>query len=249
MLNELMELASENISGFSTELKYYTVCESEKITTNSDTNKVYSKDNSINDFPQNIVFSPNATNSKIFIGKGVKGSYSINIQQSNSIVYIGDYCNLRNVDIRTQALGSCVLIGNRVSTTGKNEWLTGSFPGSKYSSIVIGDDCLFSYDVTLRATDGHPIMSFDLTHQINKPHSFLVIEPYVWVGQNVTILKSTKIGAMSIIGSGSVVTRPIPRFSKAFGTPAMFEKLDGVWIKDRREFTINLVKKYIERYR
>ena len=56
-----MELASENISGFSTELKYYTVCESEKITTNSDTNKVYTKDDSVKEFSQNIVFSPNAT--------------------------------------------------------------------------------------------------------------------------------------------------------------------------------------------
>ena len=216
MLNELMELASENISGFSTELKYYTVCESEKITTNSDTNKVYSKDNSINDFPQNIVFSPNATNSKIFIGKGVKGSYSINIQQSNSIVYIGDYCNLRNVDIRTQALGSCVLIGNRVSTTGRNEWLTGSFPGSKYSSIVIGDDCLLYQGVTLGGvgTGEHTCKRHPTLHN------------NVMISAGAKIIGDITIGDNSIVGANSLVTsgKVFPPRSLIMGSPAKVVK-------------------------
>lgn len=249
MLAALLKETSLHICDLNTEISDYRELKSNKIISSSETNKVYFKDeNSISSI-ENILFSPKVTNAKIFIGKEMKGNASINIQQNDSIVYIGDHCNLRDVDIRTQAFKSCVFIGSGVTTTGSNTWLTGSFPGSEFSSIIIGDDCLFSNDVTIRGSDGHPVMAFDFSFQINVPRAHVIIEPYVWIGQGVRILKSARIGSASIIGTSAVVTKDIPRFSKAFGVPAKYRKLEGIWIKDRREISLNTAKKYLDKYK
>lgn len=216
---------------------------------NSDpTNRVYAYDDMDLKNVRSIVFSKSASNCKVYLGRNLKGDVVINIQQNNSVVYIGDDCNLRNVEIRTQALGAAVLIGSRVSTTGKNMWLTGSFPGSEFSSIIIGDDCLFSNDVSIRASDGHPIMTYDFQKQLNAPTNYVVIEPYVWIGQDVKILKGVRIGACSIVGIASVITRVIPRFSVARGIPAVFSRCEGIWIKNRSEKALKIAKYYLDKY-
>ena len=48
----------------------------------------------------------------------------------------------------------------------------------------------------------------------------IIIEDNVWIGQNVSILANVKIGKNSIVGANSVVTKSIPDFSIAVGTPA-----------------------------
>jgi len=42
----------------------------------------------------------------------------------------------------------------------------------------------------------------------------------VWIGENVAILMGVSIGESSIIGANSVVTKNIPAFSIAVGSPA-----------------------------
>lgn len=246
MLEELHKEALTSIADLDTDPKNYKRLESEKIISKHPQNIVYVKNKSCIDRIKKIKFNDACKGSTVFIGDNLKGSVEITIQQSKSIVYIGNDCNLREVDIRTQALGSCVLIGKNVSTAGKNKWYTGPFPGSSYSSIIIGDDCLFSYDITVRASDGHPVMTFDFTTQLNAPKYYTIIEPYVWVGQDVNILKSVRIGACSIVGSSAVVTKSTPKFSRVFGVPAKFEPLEGIWLKDRTDEALAIAKNHLK---
>ena len=51
-------------------------------------------------------------------------------------------------------------------------------------------------------------------------HAPVIIEDEVWLGENVCVLPGVTIGKHSVIGSNSVVTRSIPSFSVAVGTPA-----------------------------
>ena len=48
----------------------------------------------------------------------------------------------------------------------------------------------------------------------------VVLEDDVWIGQGCIVLHGTRIGEGSIIGAGSLVTRDIPAYSVAFGSPA-----------------------------
>jgi virginiamycin A acetyltransferase len=49
----------------------------------------------------------------------------------------------------------------------------------------------------------------------------VLLEEDVWIGSNSVIMPGVKIGRGSVIGAGSVVTRNIPKYSIAYGNPAV----------------------------
>lgn len=62
-------------------------------------------------------------------------------------------------------------------------------------------------------------------HNYNSPffegdHQPIVIEDYVWVGTNATILKGVKIGKGAIIAAGAIVTKDVPPYKIVGGVPA-----------------------------
>lgn len=83
--------------------------------------------------------------------------------------------------------------------------------------ISIGNHVLISPNVTI-VTCGHPV------HPALRPNGEMycfpvIIEDWVWIGSNVTILPGVTIGKGSVIGAGSVVTKDIPSNVVAFGNP------------------------------
>jgi len=55
----------------------------------------------------------------------------------------------------------------------------------------------------------------------------IIIEDDVWIGMGVILLPGVTIGTGSIIGAGSVVTKNIPSYSIAMGTPCKVVKQRG----------------------
>ncbi len=51
----------------------------------------------------------------------------------------------------------------------------------------------------------------------------------VWVADDVTILKGVSIGANSVVGIGSVLTKSVSSGSVAVGNPAKVVKEDISW--------------------
>lgn len=47
----------------------------------------------------------------------------------------------------------------------------------------------------------------------------MVIGDHVWIGSNVVIMPGVTIGAHSVIGAGSIVTKDVPADSLAMGVP------------------------------
>lgn len=58
-----------------------------------------------------------------------------------------------------------------------------------------------------------------IADQRNKKSKPIVIEDDVWLGTNSIVLKGVTIGARTIIGAGSVVTKDIPADCIAAGNP------------------------------
>jgi acetyltransferase-like isoleucine patch superfamily enzyme len=82
--------------------------------------------------------------------------------------------------------------------------------------VSIGDNCQIGphsviMDNDFHSTDDHLVLP------TSKP---VVIEPDVWLGTRVIVLKGVTIGSGSTVGAGSVVTKDIPRNSLAVGVPA-----------------------------
>lgn len=214
---------------------------------NCDSNAVYTRDvcptASIT-----IECSPSASGSKVYLGKNLSGSISIKILGSGTVIYIGNDCVLTNFNVKSFQDNDRVYIGNMVTSTSETTLISGRNAGSATPHIIVGDDCMFSYGITLRNTDAHPIVSKDSRVQINVPSDGITIEPHVWLGQNSTVLKDVTVGRGSIIGVGAVVTKNVPPGSFAVGIPAISRELrNAMWVRNMSESAITDAVDLLER--
>jgi acetyltransferase-like isoleucine patch superfamily enzyme len=113
-------------------------------------------------------------------------------------------------------------------------------------AVSIGDDVGINLGVVINACDGG---SIDIGNHVmigpycvfrSADHVFtdtsrpmkaqgheggkIVVEDDCWLGSHVVVTKNVTIGKGSIIGAHSVVTRDIPQYSIAMGTPAVVKK-------------------------
>jgi len=93
-------------------------------------------------------------------------------------------------------------------------------------------------NTTIIDTDFHPL---DPNARRLRPNDGLtapiVIENDVFIGMNCLILKGVTIGADSVVGAGSVVTRNVPANSVVVGNPAQVVRTGTVQLFDK-EHTI-----------
>ena len=161
----------------------------------------------------------------------------------------GQNSKLSNLLVDVRGNNNYILIGNNVSIRanchfsikgndckieiGDNTSMTSSVileVNEDNQSIVIGSDCMFSNHVVIRTNDSHFIYEKGSDTRINPPKS-VVIGNHVWIAAWVTVLKGVQIGKGCIIGLGSIVTRNIPDYSLAVGSPAKVVKSDVEWTR------------------
>ena len=156
----------------------------------------------------------------VLLGSNLQGSLTIGVGGDGSVLSIGDDCALAELQIRSKQAGDFIAVGRGVTTTARNTWISGAGAGSARPWLIVGDDCMFAYDIVIRNSDAHPIYDAASQQQANEPAGGVCLEPHVWVGEDVKILKDVSIGAGSIIAIGSIVTRDVPRQCVARGVPA-----------------------------
>lgn len=112
-----------------------------------------------------------------------------------------------------------ITIGNNVGLSSTRMWI--------HDSLTIGNNVKIGGAVLLIDTDCH-----ELNYQVRNgslpagdgwgetiKSAPIVIEDDVWIGAQCIVLKGVTIGARSIIGAGSVVTKSIPADCIAAGNP------------------------------
>lgn len=111
--------------------------------------------------------------------------------------------------------GAHLIIGNNVGISSACIWV--------HKSITIGDNVKIGGDCILLDSDCHSLDFLkrrdDDIDQANKVDKDIVIEDDVLIGTRCIILKGVHIGARSIIGSGSIVTKDVPADCIAAGNP------------------------------
>ena len=83
--------------------------------------------------------------------------------------------------------------------------------------VKIGDNVLIGPNVSIY-TAGHPL-HYEIRNQEYEYAFPIIIGDNVWIGGNVVINPGVSIGENSVIGSGSVVTKDIPKNVIAIGNP------------------------------
>jgi acetyltransferase-like isoleucine patch superfamily enzyme len=114
---------------------------------------------------------------------------------------------------------------------GNNVYIGGSTVIDCAKSIIIEDDVLISYHVTIADTDGHSIKFSVRKNDLQAfrlgnvnwsliPSKSILIKRGAWIGARSVILKGVTIGEGAIIGAGAVVTCNVPAWHIVAGNPA-----------------------------
>ena len=195
----------------------------------------------------NYCFPIRGQNNKVI---GCCGGGKLRIIGNNNIVELNN-CFMDNIPITIYGNNNHVIINENVKIFGGNIYITGSeclikigkntsIQGAHINaqehntSIVIGEDCMFSGNIVIRTSDSHPVYCMETGKRINEAKS-VHIGNHVWLGVQVFVLKGCSIGNNSIIGTGSVVTHDIPANSIAVGIPAKVIKNNVNWTKTFEE--------------
>jgi serine acetyltransferase len=88
--------------------------------------------------------------------------------------------------------------------------------------IRIGPRCAIGSHAVIIDNDFHTVDPE--RRYVVPPSAPIILEENVWLGARVVVLRGVTIGAHSVIGAGSVVTRNIPPRSLAVGLPARVVK-------------------------
>lgn len=110
---------------------------------------------------------------------------------------------------------------------GKNVQLNDFVHITAMSNVTIGDNVLmaskiFISDCTHGSYSGDANDSNPESIPIERPLSSkpIIIEDNVWLGEFVSVLPGVTIGKGTIVGANSVVSKDLPRYVIAVGTPA-----------------------------
>jgi len=169
-------------------------------------------------------------NNTIILGSALSYTdFIINIKGDNKKIVIASSSKningLKIVSIRGE--GQTISIGKNFSCGGMEIQMN-----DEDESLSIGDNCLFSWGIKARTSDGHSIVDLVTNRAINLPKD-IVIADRVWVGEDVSFLKGSKISSDSVVGSRAVVTKPFEESHVVVaGFPAKVVKKNIKW--DRR---------------
>lgn len=133
-----------------------------------------------------------------------------------SKIFIGNNCkfnsmskyNFRGINhnciIETGSPNAIIRIGNSCGFSGVSIVAD--------MDVTIGDNVMIGANSIIGDRDDHPEKYLTFPKSVK-------IGDNVWIGMNCIILKGVSIGANSIIGAGSIVTKDIPQNCVAAGNP------------------------------
>lgn len=114
-------------------------------------------------------------------------------------IYLADSVYLGHVNIQIRGNDCAITIGHDSYFNGGRMVAAG-----KANYIEIGEECLFSDNIEIWASDTHDIYD-EKGETINAPRP-IRIGNKVWVGSGVVVLKGVTVGDGAVIGMGTMVT-------------------------------------------
>jgi len=159
--------------------------------------------------------------SEVVIEEGVRlRRAELLVLGANNLLRIGRDSRFRG-RIELYGEGNVVTIGRDTSIGGT---LLVAHNGHK---IEIGDGCLFSQETELRTTDSHKVFDADC-RRINADADVSVGDR-VWLSRGVVVLKGVTVGADTVVGMRSLVTKSLPPSSLAVGVPVRVIRSGVFW--------------------
>ncbi|WP_444996755.1 acyltransferase [Aliikangiella sp. IMCC44359] len=154
---------------------------------------------------------------------------SFNLYGNNHRIFIGQHCRFNERgSIWAEDKDCFISIGQH--TTFEGVHLSATEPGSK---LIIGEDCMFSYDIDVRTGDSHSIISKANGKRTNYAKD-IIFGDHIWVASHCIFTRGVSIASYSIVGTGSLVNRQFTEENVLIaGRPAKVLKKDIEWLRER----------------
>lgn len=126
--------------------------------------------------------------------------------------------------IEMNGTGNCFFLGKGSSSNGLTSHVVG-----ENIVVSIGEDLLSAHHVRILTSDMHGLID-TVTGDFINPAQSVQIGPHVWLAEDSTVLKGSKMGFGSVLGLGSILTRDIPPRCIAAGIPAKVVRENTTWL-------------------
>lgn len=159
-----------------------------------------------------IAFSAKIKNAKLKGANAIRENVIIKADKTSSIIIE------KGADI--DAGCEILALNNSNIIIGKNCRIgMGARIIARCANINIGDHALFAPSVTVRTEKhGYEDIGIPVMYQANT-YGDINIGSGGWIGEKTIILKDVNIGDHVVIGAGSIVTKSVPDYSVAAGSP------------------------------
>jgi len=190
-------------------------------------------------------------NNRIRHGGAMLSGVTFDISGNDNNIEIGENCILNHVVFYVRGNGHTLVINsgcrfnrggsiwfedqNCSLVIGKNSTFEDAHLAltEPNSTMTIGNDCLFAYDIDVRTGDSHSIISKSTNERINYAEN-VFIGDHVWVAAHSILLKGSIIPNDSIVATGSVVTKKFTQDGILIGgNPAKQLKNGITWSRER----------------
>ncbi len=169
---------------------------------------------------------------------GQSRNVHIDFRSNNALVFIGNNVTLNGWGIIIFSNSVCY-IGNNTDFGDSAIWI------SECKNFIVGNDCMFSWQLFFRTTDQHMIYDSKNKKRLNMGES-IYIGDHVWGGYEASYLKGCFIASGSIIGNRSVVTKKIYYSNSIYaGSPCKEIKSNIFWTRTTPDF-IGVSKNFLE---
>jgi len=165
-----------------------------------------------------IVIEPHTVlrNCKIIItGDNNKLIIHSNVKMINCNIYLTESQNTVEIGSGTKFAGAADIVAGECS------------------KVTIGEECLFSKEITIRSYDSHPIYDME-GDRVNRSKN-VNIGNRVWVTQDVKILKGSYIDDGCVLATGTIITKNFSGIKESIiaGAPAKVIKDNIRWTSER----------------
>ena len=138
----------------------------------------------------------------------------------------GKAANPNEIHAKLRGERAGLFVGAGMTSGGTKVWI-------EDVGVLVGEDCMASWGVYLRATDTHGIVDLRARRAINPPGP-VVLGRHVWLGQDVIVMPRVTVGDGAVLGARAVVTRDVPPCCVAVGSPARVVRREVSWTRKSR---------------
>ncbi|MCW8877474.1 MAG: hypothetical protein OQK04_05865 [Kangiellaceae bacterium] len=179
---------------------------------------------------ENVTFNIQGSHNLILIHPNVHLSdVDFNIYGDRHRIIIGENCRFNGKGSIWAEDENCLISIGR-DTTFEGIHLSATETGSR---LLIGEDCMFSYDIDIRTGDSHSIISTENGLRYNYAKD-VVFGNHVWVASHCIFTKGVLIPSNCVVGTGSLINKAFKEENTVIaGRPAEVVRQKVNWLRER----------------